>query len=547
LKRLLLALIFYSNFIHAQHVLVKKWDYRYGGNNWEGMRNIIQTADKGFIWGGSAYSGLNGDFSEANRNSLNTTNDYWIVKVDSLGIKQWDKRYGGVESEYFRYISQTNDGGFIIGGFSDSDSGWDRSEATRGSLDYWIVKIDCCGNKQWDKRFGGADDDLLWEVKQTMDGGYILGGFSHSGIGGDRTEASWGHQDYWIVKTDSLGNKIWDKRYGGGASDNFYSLVQANDGGYILAGSSIPGLGGDYSTPGNGNLDYWVVKIDSVGNKQWDKSYGGYHTEDLGCVIKTSDGNFLLGGISNSGVDGNKSAPSKGLNDYWIIKIDPMGSIIWDKAFGGFGGEILVGNMDLTTDNGFLIGGLTYSIAGGDKTENNLGLVQPWIVKIDYFGNLEWEKTMLVPGKNNLSMGGFVIQSSDRCFVSANNLNGGVGGYRTQPNWDVTDSTYDQWVVKFCDTILFTSVNNSSDIQNQLSIFPNPFVAEITVSFNKKECKNMDVVIRNILGEIIFQDQSFNRASASVKRLDLGLLLKGIYFLETNADGERSVRKIVKQ
>jgi hypothetical protein len=546
-KKILLILIFFNHFIYSQHVLVKEWDYRYGGEQSEGLRKIIQTSDMGFIWGGTTYSGLTGDLSQANWDTLNASNDFWIVKTDSLGIKQWDRRYGGDKYEYFRYMDQTNDGGYILGGWSDSDISGDRTQSSRGGLDYWIVKIDSLGNKQWNKRFGGSDDDCIWEVKQTSDGGYILAGNSLSGANGDRTEPSWGHDDYWIVKTNSMGVMQWDKRYGGGASDLLYSVVQTNDGGFLLGGSSTMGTGGDYSSGGYGHYDYWLVKIDSAGNKQWDKHYGGGEIDDFRCLIATNDGCYMLAGVSGSGVNGNKSAPSKGWNDYWIVKIDSAGSIIWDKAYGGSWMETIIGNVDQTSDNGFLIGGLSRSSASGDKSENNMGTIQPWIVKTDYLGNLQWEKTLQTPGDNSYSLGGFAIQTSERCFVSANSLNGGVGGYRTQPNWDVTDSTYDQWVVKFCDTSIFTSVNQPTSIQNTLSIFPNPFVSNVAVSIKKEDVKSVKISIRNVLGELVYFDKVNNADKIYSKNIELVNLTNGFYLLEVIVDGERILKKLVKQ
>src|SRR5204863_32675 len=149
-----------------------------------------------------------------------------------------------------------------------------------GNIDYWIVKTDSIGNKQWDKDFGGTNNDELFSIQQTADGGYILGGCSVSGISGDKTQVNWGDIDYWIVKTDSLGNKQWDKDFGGTSDDFLYSMQQTADGGYILGGISSSGISGDKTQVTWGNSDYWIVKTDSLGNKQWDKDFGGTVTEE---------------------------------------------------------------------------------------------------------------------------------------------------------------------------------------------------------------------------------------------------------------------------
>jgi hypothetical protein len=133
---------------------------------------------------GSSESGIEGDKSQDTIGG----EDYWVIKIDANGIKQWDATFGGSGDDEGRYIEQTEDGGYILGGYSDSDSGNDKTENSRGKIDYWIIKIDANGTKQWDATFGSAQSDFLRVVIQTTDGGYILGGQSQSDISGDKTQ-----------------------------------------------------------------------------------------------------------------------------------------------------------------------------------------------------------------------------------------------------------------------------------------------------------------------------------------------------------------------
>jgi len=133
--------------------------------------------------------------------------------------KMWDYRFGGTNQDILTCFRQTRDGGYILGGYSASDIGGDKTQASRGSYDYWIVKINDLGIKQWDREFGGIGNDRLYSIQQTIDGGYILGGYSDSGSGADKTQGTWGGVDYWIIKTDSLGNKLWDLDFGGSEND----------------------------------------------------------------------------------------------------------------------------------------------------------------------------------------------------------------------------------------------------------------------------------------------------------------------------------------
>ena len=211
--------------------------------------------------------------------------DYWIVKVDSVGNKKWDKDFGGVNEDLFSSLQKTSDNGCIIGGYSPSVASCDKTQSSwNNNYDFWIIKIDSLGNTQWDKTFGGLDDDRLFSVVQTFDRGFLLGGTSNSGIGGDKTQINCNFsKDYWIVKTDSSGNKLWDKDFGGLASEDIKVVSQTFDGGYILAGTSESGIGCDKTQTICGSSDYWVVKIDSVGNKSWDKNFGGISQETLQC------------------------------------------------------------------------------------------------------------------------------------------------------------------------------------------------------------------------------------------------------------------------
>jgi len=450
-ESLLLLLLFISNFLlfsprksFGQNPLVKQWDYRFGGITKEWLQSLQQTTDGGYVLGGYSNSGMGGDKTQPSWGG----HDYWIVKTDSLGVKQWDKRFGGTSKDELYSLQQTTDGGYILGGYSFSGIGGDKTESLWGGFDYWVVKTDSLGVKQWDKRFGGTDYDDLRSLQQTNDGGYILGGISYSGIGGDKTQPSWGSLDYWIVKIDSLGVQQWDKHFGGTDDDELFSLQQTTDGGYILGGTSSSGISGDKTQLSWGGFDYWIVKIDSLGIGQWDKRFGGTGDDWLSSLSQTTDEGYILGGYSNSGISGDKSQLSWGGSDYWILKIDSLGVKQWDQRFGGTGDEDAFGNITQTTDGGYLIPGSSYSPISGDKTENNLGTEQTWVIKTDSIGNKQWDKTLRT-NSNYDDETGLAIQTKDGCFVMTNYTSAGIGGDKTQ----ASQGSNDYWIIKFCDTI----------------------------------------------------------------------------------------------
>ena len=208
--------------------------------------------------------------------------------------------------------------------------------------------------KQWDKSFGGSGNDTLLSMQQTSDQGFLLGGYSDSGTGGNKTNPSFGLSDYWIVKTDANGTKEWDKSFGGDASDLLLSVLSTDDGGYFLGGESASGTSGNKSSAGFGNFDYWVIKTNQAGDKQWEKTFGGENADELKSVQQTVDGGFILGGRSGSGVSGNKTASEFGGGDFWVIKTDKNGAIEWDKSFGGDSVEFF-SSLQQTADGGFIL------------------------------------------------------------------------------------------------------------------------------------------------------------------------------------------------
>lgn len=369
--------------------IIKQWYARLGSSDHDMLAALKQTSDGGYILGGNSSSGISGDKTQASQGGQ----DYWVVKVTSTGTKEWDLTLGGSGTETLTSLQQTSDGGYIIGGYSDSGISGDRTQNTRGLEDYWVIKIDSVGIKEWDVRFGGNSVDQLMSLQQTSDGGYILGGYSWSGANGDRTQSYQGTSDladYWVVKIDSSGIKEWDVRFGGNSSDHLRSLQQTADGGYILGGESISTISGDKSQGSKGGYDYWVVKIDSLGVKEWDVVLGGGGDDFLYALQQSTDGGYILGGISVSGIGGDKTQAGRGMYDYWVVKVNDSGTKEWDARFGGSNQDYFSA-LHQTTDGGYILGGYSNSGADGDKTINSEGQYDYWVVKIKSTGEKQWD------------------------------------------------------------------------------------------------------------------------------------------------------------
>jgi hypothetical protein len=424
--------LFISLFSHSFSQEIE-WQNTIGGNNYDQPHSIQQTVDGGFIIGGFSRSSISGDKTE---NCFGILDDFWIVKTDGNGNIQWQNTIGGSNNEYLYYTSlrQTADGGYILGGFSKSDISGDKTEDCLGLYDYWIVKTDSLGTIQWQNTIGGSLDDLLYSVEQTPDGGYIFGGSSESNISGDKTENCFGGMDYWIVKTDAFGNILWQNTIGGSNNDYLMSLRQTSDGGYILGGTSKSNISGDKTENSLGQEDYWVVKTDAIGNIQWQNTIGGSSGDYLYSVELTAEGGYILGGISVSNISGDKTENSLGNYDFWIVKTDSTGNIHWDNTLGGNGDDQLY-SMYQTIDNGFILGGYSISNISSDKTENSLGEEDYWVVKTDASGNIEWQNTI---GGNDLDKlqsigltldGGYILCGSSSSNISSDKAENCLGFY----------------------------------------------------------------------------------------------------------------------
>ncbi len=426
--------LLFASPLYAQ-TFTKTWDHTYGGYANELVSVIKKVPGTGFMIGGSSFSGINGDVSEDNYDTSYASTDFWLLLTDPAGNKIWDHRYGSTGHD-LHYETIVVPDGYVSGGHTFSPAGFDitsdNRDSTLNSNDYWIIKTDFNGQKIWDARFGGSKFENFGTVRATPDGGYIIAGSTYSDSGGDISEPSRGGWDYWLVKTDSLGIKLWDKRFGGAGEDFAIALEVAPNGHIIVAGYSNSEVGGDKSEPSRGGIDYWIVESDELGTKIWDKTLGGSDTDWLFSLALTSDGGILAGGQSFSPVSGEKSEPnhdptSSG-SDRWVIKTDGNGSKLWDRTYGGDHTDDL-SQLLPTQDGGFLVSGESYSQISGDKTEANLGMEQTWILKADSVGNKLWDKTIFTLGHDE---SGFVTEDSAGCFIAVNFCTADTGGYKTE-------------------------------------------------------------------------------------------------------------------
>jgi hypothetical protein len=300
------------------------WTRTYGGPHDDAGLSVQQTVDGGYIVSGHTYSFGPG------------TPDYdnvYLIKTNASGDTLWTRVYGEASHDEGNSIQQTTDGGYII-------AGWTQSFGA-GREDVYLIKTDTLGDTLWTRTFGGAGDDEGYSAQQTTDGGYIIGGFTSSyGAGG---------YDFYLVKTNSSGETLWTRTYGGTKEDLGRSVQQTADGGYIITGNT--------ESFGAVNGDVYLVQTNATGDTLWTRAYGGTDDDHGRSVRQTTDGGYIIAGFTDSFGAGD--------GDVYLIRTNAQGDTLWTRAYGGSDYEYPF-SVQQSTDGGYIITGLTVSFGAGE-------------------------------------------------------------------------------------------------------------------------------------------------------------------------------------
>lgn len=431
---------------------------------------VEQTTDGGYILVGSAGGAGN--------------NDVWLIKTDANGNELWNKTFGGDSSDIGHCVQQTSDGGYIIGGITRSYGA--------GLYDIWIIKTDSSGDTVWTRTYGGSGDDgynsyLVQgrvSVDQTNDGGYIVAGYVRDlGSGGG---------DIWLIKMNSAGDTLWTKVFGGTYADLSYETQQTMDGGYIIIGIT-------YSYDA-GWGDFWLIKTDSLGNEMWNKVYGTDAPEEGWSVQQTTDGGYIaVGGTAY-------------WEAVWLLKTDTNGDTLWSglyaaDTFGSIGYCVRQ-----TIDGGYII--------SGDKYTSN-GL---WLVKTDQAGDTLWTKSLSDFGRARC-----VQQTTDSGYIVISNAAGNIrlSKFGAEPG------------------IKEGKVRSGKLELRSLKILPSPAKKEVEICYYLQEKGNISLQILDVQGRLVkkifsgFKDRGLHRLM-----VDCQDLASGTYFVEMK-DGTVVSRKMM--
>lgn len=411
-------LIVFTDLSNA-HAPSIQWQYCYDSPGNNDPSSIEQTSDNGYIMCGQTGN------SPADQR-------LWVVKLDEAGTLTWQKDLFGPGRGI--HIRQTTDGGYIVAAETTSNVGA-FFNTNHGGSDWWILKLNSSGDVVWQKLFGGSGNEYVHRIEQTTDGGYIIAGQTFSSDG--NITATHGQSEGWIVKLDAAGTISWQQCYGGSNFEEVRGIKQTTDGGYIVGGSSNS-ADGDVINGSATTGRVWVFKLNAVGDIQWQKTYGGTAAVSAVDICITSDGNYAVGAICNQ--NGGDVTGAHGGGDYWIIKLDNSGNIIWQKALGGSSFDYLV-CINPTVDAGIVAVGYSAS-TNGDVTGIHDG-IDYWVVRLSSPGELLWQKAL---GGDHGDFGLFVSQTTDMGYIVAgytnSSNNGDVGNNPTAP------ATNAGWVIK---------------------------------------------------------------------------------------------------
>ena len=330
----------------------KRWRKNFGGIYWDEAYSVVQTGDGGYVVAGRTWSYTHGDPGDEP--------DILVYKLNAAGQKTWRKNYGGEYWEAAYSVEQTDDGGYVVSGYTGT-----YTHGTPGSDgDMILYKLDPSGRKQWRRNYGGVSMEREGYVRRTADGGYILAGSTQTYThGGD---------DFLVYKLNASGRKQWRKNYGGIGADTAKDVCQTVDDGFVFAGSS-------YSYT-NGKRDILVYKVDAAGSKEWRKHYGGFDNEDCAVIHQTTDGGYVVSGKTSSYTnDGGQKG------DFIVYKLDTAGGKQWRRTYGGAAYE-WVAYIRPTADGGYILTGMSASYDHGPGDTDFL------VYKIDAAGNVQWRK-----------------------------------------------------------------------------------------------------------------------------------------------------------
>ncbi len=505
----------------AQNVL---WEKSFGGKQDEIVFDVLTTSDNGYLISGASNSIKNGN---------KTTNplgnfDYWVVKTTENGDVEWQKSFGGTANDFVQKVQPTRDGGYLIGGNSNSPYSTTKKQNAKGLDDIWLVKTDAKGTELWQKGFGGEGIDQLVSITQVSDG-YILGGTTNSTKINDKSIINTGNTEFLLIKIDDTGKILWQRTFGGKYNEALTNVLATKDGGFLVAGTSNSIASGGKTATNFGLNDYWVIKTDKLGIEQWQTTYGGSGDDVLSGFIAAQDGTYMLAGSSNSEADNTKTKASENGTDFWVLKINEAGSVVWQNQFNQ-GAVDLLDAIEQNADRSFLIGGYVAGKAATatQKTGTTAGEKDYAVLRISENGELLWTKYVGSNGDDQIAR---VTETRDGGYFLAGTSSGEVSRDR-----NTAIGNNDFWIVKLKDLI------KARERNVLVNASPNPTKGITSVRLDHDYAEGTAQLI-DISGRVL---HTFTLEGERNLNFDLGPYPEGVYILDIKTNIQNHDIKVIK-
>ena len=481
------------------------WQRCYGGSENDWGEKIIKGTNNDLIIVGSTHSS-DGDMNVG----YDSTNIYWF-RLDTNNAIINSRGYGGSGNDYAEDVIPAWDYGYLILGSTSSNDF--LVNGNHGNYDIWLFKITIQGVVQWQKSFGGSNADFAHSIIKTSDSCYVISGQTKSNDG----DVSLNHglpntNDFWMIKIDASGNILWEKTYGGLNGEYAYHVIETKDKGFLLAGATFSNSG---QVSGNhGAEDIWVVKTDSVGTFQWQHCYGGDFLEEGLKVLELNSHYYIFGGNSSNNGDVSNNHPENGSShpassDAWLLCIDTLGNLEWEKSYGGSHGE---SGWDIFNYGNYLFLISDSYSSDGDVSNNHYFSTDFWFMQTDLNGNIIWQSCY----------GGFDDEYPYSLLLNNNHLYG--LGLAVSNDGDVLGNhgRSDFWLI---DLNIDNLINNRTDLfpENNINISPNPVNDKLFITIHEEA----RMFLLDVNGKIVLEKKIINTFSENVSDIP-----NGIYFIK---------------
>jgi len=528
-KVILLVGVFLSYFeVIAQSPSIE-WQYNYGGSNAETAYSLSLDYD-GLIVAGFTAS----NDHDVNGHNLplcpDTCNDFWLLKTAYDGSLLWQKCYGGTRNDAAYCVIPTRDSGYFACGTTWSNDG-NVTGNHSSLLDMWVIKTDHLGNLIWSRCYGGSGTEVAYSATQTKDGGFAITGLACSNNGdvvGHHNDST--VEDIWVLKIDSMGSIEWQKCLGGSGPDQGNVIVQTKDNGYAVFGTACSNDGDVVGLHGT-IRDFWLIKLDSLGTTVWQNCIGGYLGQQIGLTMDTTyDGGFILSGTTTYDTGLVTGYHGNGLiTDAYVVKVDSLGNIEHELCFGGSLYEWEY-SIKQTVDKGYVFTGSTISTDGDIQCSN----YDIYIIKIDSAFNIQWKKCL---GGQSPEESFSIIQTNDSGFV--------IAGCSRSNDGDLTANfgESDLWMVKLAtdplthkDPVYFT---------NNLNIYHDKKFQIININFNSSRSNSIELELFDITGNSISSQRFLVNTGENHLEYYSGYLNSGLYLFKLDFNNQIIVQKLI--